>query len=156
MVYSRLSRVRKVFCRSTTDFCFCMQTVILFVYTIAVPSPSLQAEAWPAQPEGLLSGLGRLVERVALDFGAHAAHFLLNGLPPEHLAMSKPAGGITCPESRWTLSEFRQPLVRPLHEYCTDSLHMHDFLLHACDSWGNMLTCLHCMSSCRQATLMPQ
>ena len=95
MVQAVISRAQKVFCCSTADFYSCMQTVILLVCTIAVPIPSLQAgpEAWPAQPEGLLSGLGRLVERVALDFGAHAAHLLLNGLPPEHLAMSKAAGG---------------------------------------------------------------
>ena len=72
-----------------------MQTTIMLVCTIGAHSQLVQAgpEAWPAQPEGLLSGLGRLVERVALDFSAHAAHFLLNGLPPEHLATSKPAGG---------------------------------------------------------------
>ena len=40
------------------------------------------------------------MERVALDFGAYAAHLLLNGLTPEHhvgdLAMSKPAGAGVC------------------------------------------------------------
>lgn len=78
-----------------------MQTFILMVCTIAVPSHALQAEQEPrlAQPEGLLSGLGRLVERAAMDFGAHAAHLLLNGLPPEHLAVSSPAGGEPCSES---------------------------------------------------------
>ncbi len=76
------------------------------------------------QPEGLLSGLGRLVERVALDFSAHAAHLLLNGLPPEHLAMSKPAGAGVCSESSWALSGVRHSSVRPLRNHGVEACHV--------------------------------
>ena len=68
--------------------------LLLLVCIILGPCYTQQvgAETRPAQPEGLLSGLGRLVQSFALDVGTHTAHLLLNGLPPGDLATSKPAG----------------------------------------------------------------
>ena len=63
------------------------------------------------------------MQKTALDFSAHAAHFLLNGLPPEDLAMSKPAGGGARSESTWTFRGVRHHPVRPLLEHATASSH---------------------------------
>ena len=140
------------------------QMVILLVCTLAGPSSSLQAgqEAWPAQPEGLLSGLGRLVERVALDFGAHAAHFLLNGLPSEHLAIGEPAGGDLllyiillalspiCWEpdnvlglKHWVFQVLQETTMEGPRTGC--HLHVWQPDLH---SWADMLASLSCTGHC--------
>ena len=82
-------------CHRSSDANASVQIIVLLLVCIILgPCHTQQvgAETQPAQPEGLLSGLGRLVQSFALDFGTHAAHLLLNGLPPEDLATSKPAG----------------------------------------------------------------
>ena len=98
-----------------------LQTIIMLLCTVAVPSHSADAgrQAWPALPEGLFSNFGRLVQGATLDFGAHAAHFLLNGLPPERLTTSKPAGGEGRSESPWTFSGLGYHPVRLLQEHTT-------------------------------------
>lgn len=63
-----------------------------------------------AQPEGLVSGLGRAATTYLLDLGAHVTHLILNGLPLEQTVRVWQAGEDLC-KRRCLVQETRLHLL---------------------------------------------